>query len=145
MSSPPRYKNLLRAVYSGIISSPLNHSELRLLAEELRRGRLPDELAYMLEQTSRHFASDSQERSRGDDREMIIERTLKNRKISRDSLLNIMKSIGYTNNPGNSSIRTLIRDFVSETSPAKIQQLLEILESASTGDEYLAGISATRK
>ena len=49
MTKSPRYKMLLRIVFSGVMSSRLSSAELRSLSDELRRGQLPDELAYMID------------------------------------------------------------------------------------------------
>lgn len=143
MISPQRYKSLLRTVYSGIVGSRLTPTELSALAEELRRGRFPDELAYMLDQVTRHLVVEGD--GNDDDNVIEAERLVKLRKVSRSALYNILLSLGGRPAPASSTIRTLLRDFVSEASPTATRKLLEILNSKSDGDSFLAGISSSRK
>ena len=144
MNNSPRYRKLLRTVYSGIIGSKLTPSELHSLAEELLRGRFPEELAYMLDQVTKHLIAERDDRA-NEDSVIVAERLVKQRKVSRSALSNIVQSLGGQPAPPKSSVRALLRDFISEASPARTRKLLEILKSTSEGDAFLAGISGTRK
>lgn len=143
MNKSPRYRSLLRTVLSGILSSKLSTTELRSLSEELRRGQFPDELAYIIDQINSHLAADDDERA-DEDTVLAAERLIKRRKIPRSALANILQSLGAEESPASVGIRRLLQAFVSDAPPARIRKLMEVLESSSEGDAFLAGIAGSR-
>lgn len=144
MITSSRYKILLRTVFSSILSSSLSSSDLRLLTDELRRGNISDELAYMLDQTTKHFISDA-DSSVDKDTLYMAEDLVKKRKISRISVLNIIQSLGGDVSQSGASIKQLITNYIAEASPTKIRKFIDVLQTVGEKDEFLAGISNSRK
>lgn len=144
MITSARYRSLLRTVFASIVGSKLSATELKQLVEELRRGRLPDELAYMLDRANKHFIL---ERADSDETDRLaeIERMVKQRKIPKTALVSILRSIGWTSEDQNAGTRSLLEGFMLESSPAKVQKLIDILNSSGASDPYLTGISNSRK
>lgn len=144
MNSSPKYRILLRSIYTAVIGSGLSPKDLRSLAEELRRGRLPDELAYMVDQACQHFLADYDE---ADDQGLIAnaEVLIKERKLGRSGVVSILQSLGAPKPASGASIRKMLVDFNSSVPPTRFRKLIDVLESSSDSDAFLAGISSTRK
>jgi hypothetical protein len=146
MIESSRYKAFLRLLFGTVVDSRLSAKEMRQLAEELRRGRLADELAYMIENISQHFQlSDS--RARLSDEIIHAENIIKAKKLSKSSLVNIILSIdddllppGRTNN----SSRQILDYFLAHSTSSQFQKLLDVLEASGDPDPYLRGITETR-
>ena len=147
MIQSSRYRSLLRTLYTAILQSNLSANDLRLLSEELRRGRLPDELAFMVERVSNHFQTPDKSDSAS---ELVIEaeRTIKDRKITKSSLVNIIRSIDDSAVPssaGTLSVRQILNRFFNDATDNQAKKLLEVLSSLEGPDPYLKGITDTRE
>lgn len=147
MIQSPRYKSLLRSLYTAVLQSNLSTNELKLLSQELRRGQLSDELAYMLDKVSEHFQGPDKRNSRP---ELLIEaqRTIKERKISKSSLFNIIRSIddsALSSSPSVQSMRQMLDRFFEDATDGQARKLLEILSSLDAPDPYLKGITDSRE
>lgn len=147
MIQSPRYRSFLRSLYTAILQTNLSSNELRQLAEELRRGRLPDELAYMLDKASDHF----QVADRRDDRDDLVhqaERLIKEKKIARTALINVIRSFddpSLSAGISTSSVRTILDRFFDSAKASQAKKLMEVLSSLSAPDPYLKGISESRE
>jgi hypothetical protein len=134
-------------LYTTILQSNLDARELRSLAEELRRGRLSDELAFMLDQAVEHF----QVSDLNDEENIFIdevEQLIKERRISKESLFNIITSIDVTILPKNFSkmtVKQMISAFFDNANKSQVKKLIDVLSSSSAPDPYLKGISEKRK
>lgn len=140
----PRYRSILRHAFTAIMRSDLSASELSVLVDELRRGQMTDELAYMIEQVGRHFESTS---SREISDEMrIAERIVREKGIAKSALLNILESIDAVPHKAREGLtaRGVLREFFSSVSSREITKLLDVLTSLSPDDAYLKGISEKR-
>jgi hypothetical protein len=141
----PRYRLILRSIFTAVMQSGLSTSDLRLLAQELRRGRLPDELAYMLDSVNQHF-QDSPNLRNLSDQLKTVERLMKEKKVSKLALLNILRSID-TNiipKPGVTT-RSILRGFFTSATSQEIAKLIDVLNATGDADPYLKGISETRR
>jgi hypothetical protein len=138
MPNPPRYRSLLRFLFGAVIRSELTHAELRALARELRRGRLADELACMIDQASEHFEEPEHKVS---DQVRDLERLIKEKRVSKEALANIIMSIDDRPSPPlSASARRMLQEFVSGASLWQIDKLRDTLAAASVPDPYLKGI-----
>lgn len=137
--SSPRYRNLLRFLFGVVMRSDLSHADLKALAKELRRGQLADELAYMIEQASEHFRDPEREVSND---LQYLESLIKERRVSKESLANIITSIDARPLPStSSSARKMLQEFLSSASMWQIDKLRDTLSAASGPDPYLKGIT----
>ena len=143
--SSPRYRSLLRTIYTAVLSSRLSPSEMQMLVMELRNGRLPDELAFMIDQALHHFLGHAEEGDPGDDRIEDMLELIKRNRISRSALQNILESLGYSPSSNNASTRTLLQNFMVEASASRTLKLIDILRSSAPTDNFLMGISKNRE
>ena len=139
-----RYRTLLRTLYTSVLGSRLTSAELRSLVVELRRGRLSDELSFMIEEASRHF-DDPNDNLFDDDRIAEAEELVRVNKISRTALASMMQSLGYQPDSIRGTTKSLIKEFLSEMSATRVTKLIDTLRSAGSGDDFLEGISKSRK
>jgi hypothetical protein len=143
MMQHPRYRFLLRSVYTAVIQSDLTASDMRALAVELRRGQFPDELSYMLEKVSDHFQERPGEKRLLPDRLKVVERLMKDKRISKSDLINILRSIDGENARRTDGLttRSILQNFFSSATSRQIDKLNDILQAAGGTDPYLKGIS----
>ena len=140
----PRYKTLLRTLYGAALSSRLSMSDLKALSDELRRGQLADELAYMLDNALKHLGTSGEDEPE-DERVAEAERLIRRRKVSKMALASIMDSLGLPPLSSKGSVRDMLDSFMSKASSSRVTNLLGILGSQQGDDEFLTGISKTRK
>jgi hypothetical protein len=142
----PRYRSILRTVFTGILQSGLTASDLRILSMEFRRGRIADELAHMLDQANSHF-SDANNSTESSDELKTAERWIKEKRISKADLLNVMGSINpeILPNISNLPVRGMLNTFLMTASVRQSEKLLNILQAASGADPFLKGISERSK
>ncbi|MFO6429800.1 hypothetical protein ACLBKT_06870 [Erythrobacter sp. W302b] len=133
-----RYRSLLRAIFSTILASRLSPADLKVLARELRDGRLGDELAFMLDQVSPHF-SDSRDDTDVLEDTKALENLVKSKRLSKRTLSNIIMSLGIE--PSQGTVREMLNEFLLEASPAKVQKLIDTISASEAGDSFLRGIS----
>jgi hypothetical protein len=141
----PRYKTFLRTLYGAVLSSRLSTSDLKALAEELRRGQLADELAYMINRVLEQHLGGAGEGDLEDERVAEAERLIRNGKVSKTALANMMGSLGMPPSSYRESSRDMLDRFISVAPASRIAKLMELLASHQVGDKFLAGISETRK
>jgi hypothetical protein len=117
-----------------------------LLAEELGRGRLSDELAYMLDQVNQHFQEDPSNLRDVSIHVRQAEYLVKEKKITKPDLVNILSSIDASFLPtqGATTVNTL-RKFFKTATPREIEKVLDVLNAFVEPDPYLKGISETRR
>jgi hypothetical protein len=141
-----RYRSILRSIFTAVMQSGLSASDLRLLAEELRRGRLTDELAYMLDQVNQHFRDDPSNLRDVSVPVREAEYLMKEKKLMKPDLVNILRSIDadFVPTQGASTVNTL-RKFFKSATPREIEKLLDVLNAVTEPDTYLKGISETRR
>lgn len=142
-----RYKILLRTLLGAILSSRMSESELYYLVGELRKGQITDELAFLLEQISGHIRDDLTS-SNNLTITKHVENLIKSKRVSKDSVINIIESIDTNNQydlSRNFTMRDILERFVESASPRRVDQFIEIIESSGTSDAYLKGISEKRK
>jgi hypothetical protein len=144
--STPRYRSILRTLLGAILQSGLNDRDLAYLSDELRRGRLPDELAYLVDRNIDHFRSKSTGGT-GDQYVKVAEAKIKQKRISKQSVSNIIRSIDDVSDPipVTRSLHDILLNFFDRASPRKAEQLLQILDSTGGTDPFLKGISDTRR
>jgi hypothetical protein len=140
-----RYRSLLRSAFSAIVDSGLSASEIRALADELRRGQLADELALMLEKVSSHFSEKSKFQAIAPEIEEL-EHLVRTRKVSRSRLANVLHSFGYMVDPARkgTTIQSMLREFAADSTPREVAKLKDILQAPGIADPYLKGIEKTR-
>lgn len=88
-----RYRTLLRKLFGAAMHSNLTYTDLKALSQELRRGRLSDELAFMIDRSLEHFIVDDRQ-GLNDQRVAEAERLIKRGKISKVALASILSSLG---------------------------------------------------
>jgi aminoglycoside phosphotransferase family enzyme len=142
--SGPRYKALLRTLYGAVITSRLPASDLRALSEELRRGRLSDELAYMIDRALEHLGG-SGDHEALDGRITEAERLIRSRRIPKAALISLMESLGTAPSSPRETINELLARFMAEASPSRVNKLMDLLEMQHITDEFLSGIGEARK
>ncbi|MBI1686959.1 hypothetical protein [Caulobacter hibisci] len=139
MMQTARYRALLRSLFASVLQSDLSAADLQALASELRRGRLADELAYMIEQTSKHFR-DPPDMASDDLR--ALERLIKDKRLTKSAVYNIISSIDAGSKaPESATLRQMLQDFLSSASSKQIEKLLDVLGSVEGVDPYLKGIT----
>ena len=147
MIQSSRYRSFLRSLYTAILQTNLSANDLQLLAEELRRGQLSDELAYMLDKASHHFqVTDKRDLHSGLVNQ--AERTIRDRKVTKAALVNIMRSIDDSSlspGAGTLSVRQILDRFFNNATDNQATKLMEVLSSTSAPDPYLKGISESRE
>jgi hypothetical protein len=136
----PRYRNLLRTLFGLVVRSDLGGTDLRVLADELRRGQLPDELAYMLDKVAPHFGDPAREVSK-ELRE--LERLIRDKNISKSTLSNIMTSMDSAPVRG-ATVRRMLQDFLGTSSAHQIDKLRDTLMSMTGPDPFLKGIAESK-
>lgn len=139
----PRYRALLRSLFGAVMKSDLDAGQLKALAEELRRGQLSDELAFMLDQVNVHFRDNSRDNSRDISDEMkYFEDIIKSKRISKNSLLNILISIDSRSSFSSSAtMREILEEFLSGATSRQIEKLAGTLSATGRPDPFLKGIS----
>jgi hypothetical protein len=143
----PRYRSILRTMLGAVLQSNLSSSDLNYLSNELRRGQLPDELAFMIDQMGSHFRDEPASRNQNS-YVSAAESRIKSKRLPKDSLINIISSISNGDSFSinkNLTVREILERFFDSTSPNKADQLIEILDASGTSDPYLRGISETRR
>jgi hypothetical protein len=140
----PRYKSFLRTLYGAVLTSRLSASDLKALSEELRRGQLSDELAYMINRALDHLGGPGEDEVE-DERVAQAERLIRNGKVSKTALASIMESLGWQPLSNRESTRDMLVRFTSEMPTSRVSKLMDTLASQQVGDRFLAGISDTRK
>jgi hypothetical protein len=143
MMPSSRYRDFLQVLYAASIQAAPTAADLRRLAGELRRGRLGDELAYMLEQVSSHF---EEPQSWASDETRVIEKIMKDRKIPKMTLVNVIRSIdaeAFSLAPSD-TIRDILQAFTSVASATQIQKLRDTLLASGRSDAFIKGISTKR-
>jgi transposase len=143
--SSPRYRTVLRAVYTAIIGAKLSQGEMRSLIMELRRGQIADEISFLLDQASHHFYGHVDDDESNDERVEEALQVLRQSKVSKSSLINILHSLGYSPQSTKAVTRTIMREFIEEVSASRASKLIDILRSAGSEDSFLDGISESRK
>jgi hypothetical protein len=140
-----RYRQILRSLLATILQSGLSVADLHSLADELRRGQLPDELAFMLDQVLFHLGEPTSASVTSELKS--LERLVKEKRLSKSSLGSVMTSIsaGSTTVDSSGSVRQMLQEFLSFATSAQIEKLREILLSPGRLDPFLKGISETRK
>jgi hypothetical protein len=131
----------------AILQSNLSDRDLVFLSNELRRGQLPDELAYMIEQVANHFY-DRSISSDSNSNVKLAENVIKQKRMPKQAILSIINSIDDESDmflSKNLTVRDILANFFERASPKKADQLLEILHSSGASDPYLKGISETRR
>lgn len=147
MIQSSRYRSLLRSLYTAILQTNLSANDLKQLANELRRGQLADELAYMLDKVSNHFQG-ADKRDAPSELVSEAERTIKERKITKSSLFNIIRSIddsALSPSAGTLSIRHILDRFFDNATDNQARKLMEVLSSLDAPDPFLKGISDSRE
>jgi len=145
MIQNPTYRVILRSIFAAVMQSNLSASDLRSLASELRRGRLSGELAYLLDEVNQHF-EDTSDRRHASDQLWEAERIMKERKLSKLALINIVRSIDGNITPKESATtRSILQEFLTSATPRESEKLLDTLKAAGVSDPYLKGISETRR
>ena len=140
----PRYNTFLRTLYGAVLASRLSVSDLKALSEELRHGRLPDELAYMIDRALEHLRGLG-EGEPEDERMAEAEYLIRRGRVSKATLASIMGSLGVPPSSRKDSARDMLRHFMNEVPPSRVTKFMEVLRSQQAGDEFLAGIGETRK
>jgi hypothetical protein len=141
----PRYRVILRAMFAAVMQSELGASDLRFLAAELRGGRLPGELAYMLDRANEHFQDPSNSREISD-KMRAAERLMREKRVSKSALLNILRSINAVAVPNEgTTTRSILHEFFASATPREAEKLLDVLSAAGDADPYLKGIVETRR
>ncbi len=140
----PRYKTFLRTLYGAVLTSRLSASDLKAFADELRRGQLADELAYMITRSLEHLGG-ADEGEFDDERVVEAERLIRHGRVSKTALANIMGSLGLPPPSSRESAREMLERFMSEAPAARITKLMNLLASQQVSDKFLAGISEIRK
>jgi hypothetical protein len=140
----PRYRRILRSMFSAIMQSDLSATDLNRLAEELRRGRLSDELGYMIHEVNRHFYDPS---ISGDVMKQVhaAERLIREKRIAKAAVINILHSIApelVTDN--RMAIRGILQEFFLSAGAQQSKKLLDVLAATGNLDPYHKGISETR-
>ncbi|MBB3773307.1 hypothetical protein FHS55_003940 [Angulomicrobium tetraedrale] len=143
MMQSTRYKALLRSLFASVMQSELSASDLRLLAEELRRGRLGDELAYMVEEAASHFQDPIRETS-SDLR--ALERLVKDKRLTKAAIQNIITSIDARSTAQEAAtMRQILQEFLLSSSQRQLEKFKDIIASSGNTDPYLKGISERDK
>lgn len=138
----PRYRAILRSVFAGIVQSGLSPADLRVLSSEFRKGQMADELAHMLDQVSPHFR-DSERSDQASDELKVAERWIKEKRISKLDLINIIMSIfpEAVEQVSGLTVKGTLKLFFDTASSRQIDRLMNILQAAGGADPYLKGIT----
>jgi hypothetical protein len=140
----PHYRRMLRSMFAAVMQSSLNATDLNRLVEELRRGRLVDELAYMIDQVNKHFYDPVISRSVMK-QVHTAERLIREKRIPKSAIINIFRSIVpesvYNERM---AIRGILQEFFLSANARETEKLLDVLAATGDSDPYLKGISETR-
>jgi hypothetical protein len=146
MMQSARYKSMLRTIFAAILQSNLSAADLKALSQELRRGRLTDDLSLLLDQFGNNFLETRIEiEVRG--YVEAAERLIKSKKISKSVLLTVISSIDdgfFVASQSNYSVRAILENFFDASSAQKAKKLLDVLSSLDVPDQYLKGIAENR-
>lgn len=135
------YRKLLRKLLAAVLSENPSESDISNLAEQLRHGQLPYELAEILErlvQTGGMFGSEIEDNDIGHLLFMV-----KNRGMKKEELINVMSALsgGHFRPSSRDPIIQIVTEFVAVAPENDLMKFREILESYRPGDEYLEGLS----
>lgn len=139
------YRTLLRTIYGSVLNSNLSVSELKALSMELRRGRLADELAYMIDSVIQNHLGTTDNEGRVDTMVEEAERLVRSRRLPKAMIISVMESLGHPPPSNNESVHRMLEWFMNEAPSSRINAFIEILAGPRVGDDFLAGISKVRK
>ena len=138
-----RYRMLLRTLFGAAIHSRLTPADLKTLSYELRRGRLADELAFMIDRALDQIGGS--ERGVVSDEQMAeAERLMRRNRTGKTVLASILSSLGTPTSATKDSARVMLNRFFAEASATRVDKLLELLASQQKYDGFLAGIDGKR-
>lgn len=137
----PRYRSILRLLFANVMQSDLTVTDLRYLSSELRRGRLSDELAYMIEQASAHLGDTKKQIGSSEELD-AAERWVKEKRVSKPELMNIMLSVNPEAAISSSlSAKGMLNAFFESATVRQTNKLMNLLQAAGGSDPFLKGIS----